>query len=419
MIEMEQAEECFIGMMLADEDIAATLEVYPQREWFKNKMLGKISDAIQKSNSIDPLEISNLCGVPHLEIVKLQVNAPISHNPNAYANQIYNQHKGRMIIQTAKKWIDHCTYNKDFFDETDSDMNRLQQISGGVHEVVFTKQLLDEWITDKEKRICGEIKPVPSGFPSLDRMFSGGLHRGDLVTVAGRPGSGKSSFLKSGLINMFKGKPETKAAIFSIEMSPNEYLDRMCSEWTGVPGTKLREAVHLTESDLDAVMEFTRSFHDKNFSFNRVQSCTVYDIVRLAKAAKLRMHGLDVILVDHLHIIKNHNSRLQERDRLAEQTITLKRLGQELDVPVVLAAQCNRQQENRPDKTPQMSDLRGGGSIEEDSNCVLFIHRPGLYDSAVDAGIAEVALRKNRHGPSPAKLVFRFDCDRTAFIEMA
>lgn len=414
-----EAEESFIGMLLADPDCAAQLDQYPNREWFLNNDLGKISEAINKMNTVDLFEISDVTGIKQAELMKLQIRAPVSHNPNAYAKEIFSNHKGRKITAIAQKWNSVKKYSKAFFESVDTDMNTLQELSGGVHDVIFADQALDEWMADKEKRICGEIKPVPSGFPSLDRLFGGGLHRGDLITVAGRPGSGKSAFLKSGYVNMALNNPDLKVAIFSIEMSPNEYLDRMCSEYIKISGTKLREAVHLTNDELDRMMEFRRNFHNKNFSFNRIQACTAFEIVRLAKSAMMRMGGLDAIFIDHLHIVKNHDKRLMEQAMLAEQTITFKRLAQDLDVPVVLAAQCNREQEKRADKTPQMSDLRGSGAIEQDSNGILFIHRPGLYDMAVDASIAEVALRKNRHGPSPAKLTFKFVPEFTSFVEMA
>jgi len=416
--ETVEAEENFIGMLLAEPDCIADLTQYPNKEWFYNLALGKISDAIHKGSTQDPFEISELTGIKQSYLVKLQINAPVSHNPNAYSKAIYNNFKGRKITAIAEKWIKQKKYNQDFFDAVDNDLNNLSQLGGGVHDVMFAEESLDLWMADKERRISGEIKPVHTGFPSLDRLFAGGYHRKDLITVAGRPGSGKSAFTKSSHVKMSLDDPNTKVAIFSIEMEPNEYLDRMCSEYMRIGGTTLREAVNLTDHELDKMMDFRRKFHSHNFSFNRIQACTVFEIVRLAKAAKMRMKGLDAIFVDHLHIIKNHDKRLQEQALLAEQTITLKRLAQDLDVPVIMAAQCNRDQDKRPDKTPQMSDLRGSGAIEQDSNCIVFIHRPGLYDKAVDPGVAEVALRKNRHGPSPAQLTFKFEPDYTAFLEM-
>jgi len=414
-----ETEKFFVGMLLGDIDTAASLDQYPDKKWFLSRDMAKISEAIEKASTVDAFEISSMTGISQSEIVRLQLDAPISHNPSAYAKEIFNNFKGRTILDLARKWSKATKYTKEFFDGVETDLCSLSQITRGIHDVVFTHELLDDWVADKERRIAGEIKPVLSGFPSLDEMLAGGFHRGDLITVAGRPGSGKSGLLKSSYLNMVKNDENLKVAIFSIEMSPNEYIDRMCAEYTRISGTKLRKAVDLTDHDLDMIMGFAKKFHAQTFSFNKIQQCTVYEIARLAKAAKLRMGGLDAIFVDHLHIIKSHDKRLMEQDRLAEQTITLKRMAQDLDVPVILAAQCNREQEKRPDKTPQMSDLRGSGAIEQDSNCILFVHRPGLYDQAVDPGIAEVALRKNRHGPSPALLTFKFEPEFTAFVEMA
>lgn len=414
----DSAERNFIGLMLSSEDVASTINNYPKKEWFHNRNLGKISEAIEKSSCIDTLEISKLSGVSQKYIIEIQIDAPISLNPNAYAAEIYNLYRRRTITTIATGWLRANITDNQFFIDVEADISTIQQISGGIHEVLFAGNSLDLWLEDKQERISGAIRPVKSGFPALDSLFAGGLHRGDLITVAGRPGSGKSAFIKSMLVNMVRIEPSIKVAIFSIEMTPNEYLDRMCSEWAEIDGTKLREAVNLSDNELDRLVEFSKFFHDKNFTFNRMQGCTVLDIKRLAKAAKLKMQGLDMIFVDHLHIIKSHNRKLLEQDRIAEITIELKRLGQDLVVPVVLAAQCNREQEKRQDKTPQMSDLRGSGAIEQDSNCILFIHRPGLYDDS-DVGITQVAVRKNRHGSSPCELNFKFKPEHTAFIQLA
>ena len=106
-------------------------------------------------------------------------------------------------------------------------------------------------------------------------------------------------------------------------------------------------------------------------------------------------------------------------ERLTEISIGLKRLAQQLDVPVIMAAQCNRASERDGGRMPMMSDIRGSGAIEQDSNCIMFVHRPGLYDLNVDASVDDVVVRKNRHGPSPLTLTFKFDQEYTAFIEMA
>lgn len=418
MIPDNEVESGFVGMMLANDEAVINLKRFPKQEWFSNKELGKISEAINKTQSIDPLEISKASGAGAATLIKLTLDAPVSLNPDAYVNEIFELYKGRFISDIGYRWTNPTNYDEAFFERVESDMANIQHISGGIHDCVFTDEVLEGWIADKEKRIRGEIKPIKSGFPSIDAVFAGGLHRQDLITVAGRPGSGKSALLKSAYCNMVKHDPGVKVAIFSIEMSPNEYMDRMCAEYARIDGKKLRQGHTLSHDEMDAMMDFARVFHEFKFSFNRAQDCTVHDIARLARATKFKLGGLDCVFVDHLHIIQNHNAKLNEVDRLGEISIGLKRLAQQLDVPVMMAAQCNRASEREGGRMPLMSDLRGSGAIEQDSNCIIFVHRPGLNDTAIDASLADVVVRKNRHGPSPLNLKFKFEKEFTAFLEL-
>lgn len=411
-------ERNLLGMILNDPETVGTLKVFPRQEWFQDKKLGRICHAIDKLGA-DLVQISKAADISLTDLVQIQTDAPRTMNPNAFVDQIFNLYKKSEIVSLASQWcIDDHSPDTAYFQNIDKDISAIQQLSQDGQEVLETDKALADWLQDKEDRMTGKIKPIESGFPSIDDLFAGGLHRGDLHVIAGRPGSGKSAFIKSMVVNMVKDNANMKALIISIEMTPNEFLDRICSEWASVEGTRLREAVDLTDDELDRVLKFGKEAHDKRFYFNRRQACNIFDIRRLAKVAKTKMGGLDLILVDHIHIIKNHNHRLDQRALIEEITIELKRIAQDIDVPVVAAAQMNRESEKRQDKNPLMSDLKGAGSIEQDANAIIFIHRPGLYDDEIDTSIADVKLVKNRHGKSPVNLNFTFNSPFTSFTEV-
>ena len=121
-----ESEEYFVGMILSDPDCAAQLDQYPNREWFYSKNMGKICEAISKSNTVDHFEISDLTGIPQATLLKLQLDAPISHNPRAYAKTIYNNFKGREVSTIARKWLGVVAYSKSFFQSVDTDINTLK-----------------------------------------------------------------------------------------------------------------------------------------------------------------------------------------------------------------------------------------------------------------------------------------------------
>ena len=412
----ESSESHFIGMLLSEpEKYFAELDSFPKRDWFQDKDLGKISEALQRSEDKDIKTISQATGIDIGKLITLQLDAPVSLNIKAFAHEIFDNYKGRDIQKKGARWQDAKKFDDVFFESVRQDMDEITETTNGIHELVFPQEALEKWIADKEDRISGKIKPIKINFPSLDNAFGGGLHP-ELITIAGRPGSGKSALLKSMFLRALKNN--YRVAVFSIEMVINEYLDRLASEWVAIDGMRLKDPTCLDDDELDKVTQFAKEVFHKDFSFNSLQSSTADDVERLSKAAKIKMGGLDLIFVDHLHIMDSHNHKLDERQLLSDITRKLKKLSQVLMVPIVLAAQCNRLSEKRTDKRPLMSDLKGSGGIEENSNIIMFVHRPGMYDDDISKSNAEVYIAKNRHGPAHRTLNFRFNESLTAFEEI-
>jgi len=246
---------------------------------------------------------------------------------------------------------------------------------------------------------------VPTGFTDLDRLL-GGLQPSDLLIVAGRPGTGKTAFMLSAAKNAAQ-KNKKHVAIFSLEMSNEQLVQRMISQETGIDSQRLRTGklegdewalfAHAVE-----VLSDTMIFLDDTPGLTPLQLRT--------KCRRLHAeYNLDLVLVDYLQLMSSGvraENRVQEVSYISRN---MKILARELNVPVVAAAQLSRAVEQRADKEPQLSDLRESGSLEQDADIVMFINRPELYDKdTLLKNVAQIKIAKHRNGPvGQVELVFR------------
>lgn len=243
---------------------------------------------------------------------------------------------------------------------------------------------------------AGESGPGPAGLPTglvdLDQVISG-LCPGQLVIVAGRPGAGKSVLTVG---NFVRAAMDTKTvtAMFSLEMSTDEVFCRHASSACRIDHEKIREG-RLDDRDWTALARYAADTADHPLWINTRKDMTLADI--RANAHRIhRQHGLGLIVVDYLQLVST--PRAENRQVAVSQLARgLKLLAQELHVPVVVAAQLNRGPEQRTDKRPQLSDLRESGSIEQDADVVILLHRDRDEESP-RAGEADLIVAKNRHG---------------------
>lgn len=271
---------------------------------------------------------------------------------------------------------------------------------------------LGEYLTLLQDRMDGKIRPIPTGFTHLDEMLDGGLERGTLTVIAGRPGTGKTA---AGLGICRNVARRYSAAIFSMEMSVNQVNDRNISalaqidmSWLRRPG-ETREDTKLWSAISDAVIA-SRSL---NLFIDDQTALSVPEI--RAKACKIkRQHGLDLICIDQLSFITGAKSdKLHEA--MGEYTRGLIALGKELDCVVILLAQLNRECEKRADKRPIMSDLGVSGYIEQDAANIIFLYRDELWNpESEDRGICEWISAKQRQG-SPGVVGLQYIGAQTRF----
>jgi replicative DNA helicase len=275
------------------------------------------------------------------------------------------------------------------------------------HDLQPISAVLSEYydrIDDLAKR-PDEFYGVPTGFIDLDKMLTG-LQPSDLLIIAGRPGQGKTGFLLS--IAKNAGLTHKKhVAIFSLEMSNEQVVQRLIAQETGIDSQRLRTG-KLHESEWPLFTHSIEVFGDTHIYLDDTPAITPLQL--RTKCRRLHMEfGLDLVIIDYLQLMggdTRNDNRVQEVSYISRN---LKILARELNVPVLAAAQLSRAVEQRSDKRPVLSDLRESGSLEQDADIVMFIYRPDQYDKDnVKQNIAEIIIAKHRNGPvGSVELVFR------------
>ncbi|NDJ55308.1 MAG: replicative DNA helicase [Chloroflexi bacterium] len=256
-----------------------------------------------------------------------------------------------------------------------------------------------------------DVMGVPSGFIDLDRML-GGFQKSDLIIIAARPGMGKSSLLNSAVLNA--ARFDQHVALFSLEMSREQLVQRFISGATRIPSHKLREG-KLEERDWDAFVKGSQEISNLPIFLDDTPALDTQALRTKTRRLHLE-YGLNMILIDYLQLMTTpfrSENRVQEISYISR---SLKQLARELNVPVIAAAQLSRAVESRTDKRPLLSDLRESGSIEQDADVVMFIYREAYYNPDTPLGdITEIQIAKHRNGPT-GKVELLFVPAQTTFV---
>ncbi|SEW17291.1 replicative DNA helicase [Cognatiyoonia koreensis] len=274
----------------------------------------------------------------------------------------------------------------------------------------------------------GELSGISTGLDDLDKWL-GGLHKSDLVILAGRPSMGKTSLATNIAFNVAKAykkgvKPDgTEGAInggvvgfYSLEMSAEQLASRILSEASEIPSTQIKSG-DMTEAEFRRFVDAAKSLEACPLFIDDTPALPISQLAARARRLK-RTHGLDVLMVDYLQLVRGTGRSENRVNEISEITMGLKAIAKELNIPVIALSQLSRQVENREDKRPQLSDLRESGSIEQDADVVMFVYReeyykerekPGDHEMEKMAawqeemarlhGKAEVVIGKARHGP--------------------
>jgi replicative DNA helicase len=256
----------------------------------------------------------------------------------------------------------------------------------------------DDYLDDLENRKnSGDVTGIPTGFADLD-MLTHGLHPGQVIIVAARPAMGKSTlavdFARSAAIRHTR-----PSAFFSLEMSRRELQDRILSAEARIGLHHIRSG-NLTDDDWTKAARVIERITAAPLYIDDTASTTVTQIKARCRRLQQR-HGLDLVVIDYLQLLTSGLRRVENRQlEVSEMSRSLKLLAKELGVPVVVLSQLNRGPEHRTDKKPILADLRESGSLEQDADVVILLHREDAYDKESQrSGEVDLIIAKHRNGP--------------------
>ena len=292
---------------------------------------------------------------------------------------------------------------------------RITQVAAGrtgPRETQPLRAVLSETFDDLERARLTKASGIPTGFDEIDGLL-GGLQKSDLIIVAGRPGMGKTSWLLT--VAMNAARKGTRVFVASQEMTKRQVGARLLAIQTGI-STKRQRTGQVTDAEFSKLTAGIAQLENLPVWVDDVSNLTPEQL----RAKVLRthaQHGVDLIMVDYLQLMRGggrFENRVQE---VTEISRSLKALAKELNVPVVAAAQLNRAVESRADKKPLLSDLKESGSIEQDADVVMFLHRPEYYDPHAAKGECNIILAKQRNGPVGTASLY-FDAVLTKFSNL-
>jgi replicative DNA helicase len=260
------------------------------------------------------------------------------------------------------------------------------------------------------------LRGVPTGFPQLDSLLAG-LQKSDLIILAARPSMGKTS-LALDIARQTAIKHGTAVGIFSLEMSSQQLVDRMLAAQAGVNSWKLRTGKISKDDEYERLQRGIAELAEASIFIDDKPSATVLTMRSVARRLKMEK-SLGLIIVDYLQLITPTSTRSSDSlvQQVTEISRSLKAMARELDVPVLALSQLSRAVEQRRGR-PRLSDLRDSGSIEQDADVVMFIHREDKMNENSDRpGIAEILIEKHRNGPT-GRVELRFDDEKTTFLSI-
>jgi replicative DNA helicase len=335
----------------------------------------------------------------------LAKDTPSAANVKAYADIVRERSVLRQLIQVGEE-IATEAYTpgereiKQLLDSAESKVFRIaEQGMAGKTGFQNIKHLLSRAV-DRIDELFHKDSPITgiaTGFDKFDELTAG-LQRSDLIIVAGRPSMGKTSFVMN-IAENAAIRHKMPVAVFSMEMSGEQLAMRMISSLGRINQQNLRTG-DLDDSDWPRITSAISMLSEAPIFVDDTPALSPSDLRARARRLK-REQNLSLIIVDYLQLMTVPENRENRVNEISEISRSLKALAKELDIPVIALSQLNRSLEQRPDKRPQMSDLRESGAIEQDADLIAFIYRDEVYnEDSPDKGTAEILIRKQRNGPT-------------------
>jgi replicative DNA helicase len=410
-----EAERSVLGSMLRDNQVISDVVQLVRTEDFYADAHQKIFQAIlslyDKGHPADLVTLAEaLRETKQLEdigsyayLAELWDAAPTAANAEYYAQIVRDRSIVRNLIHASTEIL------RDAYDNVQPSQELLHQAERKIldiaekgttgqtytlQEIIFaTYQRIEE-----RQGLATENKAsgLATGYADLDEITAG-LQNSELIIVAARPSVGKTSFALNLVRNIVID--EKKAAYFvSLEQSRIELAERLLCCQARVDSHKLRKG-RLSADDIDKLMEAGGTLSKAKLFIDDTPGQGMLRIAANARRLQ-RRHGINLVAIDYLQLIEPENRRDPRQEQVAQISRRLKFLAKELSIPVVALAQVNRSSEDRQDHRPRLADLRESGSIEQDADTVMLLHRPDRYEPGQHEGIIEVIIGKQRNGPT-------------------
>ena len=436
-----EAEQALIGSVLVNNDIIdevssfikpsifydpAHIKIYEVIENLNNK--GMVANPITLKNYFEKDNMLNEVGGTEY-LVKLTRFSGSSKQAVDYAKIIHEMYLRRELISISEK-LSYDTLNannqeenaENIIESTEKSLFNLAERGSFSQSFIEFKKAIDKTIEmatlamQSDKGIVG----VPTGLTDLDAKL-GGLHKSDLIILAGRPSMGKTALATNiaynAAQNILSRQEKSSVAFFSLEMSSEQLSTRILSEQARIKSDSIRQG-NVTEEEINRYIETSRNIYNLPLFIDETPAITIATLSNRARRIK-RLQGLSLIVVDYIQLMRSSSNRNDGRvQEISEITQGLKAIAKELSVPVLALSQLSRAVEQRDDKQPQLADLRESGSIEQDADVVMFVYREAYYlerkqpklgsiehaewQSKMNDvnGLADIILGKQRHGPT-------------------
>ncbi len=410
------AEKSLLGaIMLSDEVLPEILTIVKPADFYEKRhqiIFGAIVNLYDQHKPIDLLtltselkatkQLKEIGGAPYL--TELTNFVPTASHAKAYAGIIEKASVRRKLIKAGAE-----ISAKAYEDDTNVDdligaaEKELFEVSDKVVKSDYVP--MEELLSDAFDRIeelrknKGALRGLKTGFHDLDKKTAG-FQKGDLIIIGARPAMGKTTFAQNLAYNIASINKKG-VLFFSMEMAANEIIDRIISDVSGVNNWNIRTG-NLTDEEFSRIGDALGEMDEIPIYIDDTSSMTIMELRNKARRA-MHDHDIGIVIVDYLQLIagtdRYKGNRVQE---VTEISRGLKILARELEIPVVALAQLSRSVTGRDDPRPVLSDLRESGSIEQDADLVMFLHRPDYYhqneDGYEETHITELLVQKHRHG---------------------
>ena len=449
-----EAEQSVIGSILLSNEIFDDINLIISSKNFYDPIHKKIYEALEKliygGMLANPITLKNYfekekdeLNIPEY-LVKITKFSSSSRQAIEYSKLIFDLYVKRELIKISGEVIDLAklndlnsngqkiieNYEKSLFDlaEKGSFNSSLIKFDEAMRQTI-------EMASNAYKNEEG-IVGVPTGLKDLDERL-GGLHKSDLIIIAGRPSMGKTALATNIAFNAAKKFQETgdktSVAFFSLEMSSEQLSTRILAEQSRIKSNDIRRG-KISEEQFDKFIETSKDISELPLYIDETPAISVAALSNRARRIK-RLYGLDLIVIDYIQLMKGTNTRDGRVQEISEITQGLKALAKELSVPVVALSQLSRAVEQRDEKKPLLSDLRESGSIEQDADVVMFVYREAYYLQGKEprpatvehaewqakmnevSHLAEIIIGKQRHGPT-GNIMLEFEAMFTKFKDI-